>query len=258
MSGYLLEWGSLLVRWLHIISGSAWVGSAFYLVWRDHHQDDWAMHGRYAYGTWLSGMALLGLLYFLQADTSLIDPAVRTLSQGAAVALAVGILIGSWLVYEALCRSGLGQSRVKLTVALALLACLLAWGLCALFSGRGAFILFGAAFGSIMVANVCFVILPGRRSPGPRVSQRWMHNTYFMLPVLFTMISNHFAMTYRAHFNYLVLIALSFAGVCIRAWFVARHSPAGRVGFAALLPLFLGLLAIIIVIIGLYPDAPPP
>jgi uncharacterized membrane protein len=304
----LLDWGNLLIRWVHIVTGIAWIGSSFYFVWLDNHLlapehpdgepgvagELWAVHGggfyrarKYqvapqvlprtlhwfyweAYSTWLSGIGLLGLLYFLQADAYLIDPAVRMLSQGAAVALAVGILIGSWLVYDLLCRSKIGRSGVKLGIAVALLACLLAWGLCALFSGRGAFIMFGAALGTIMVANVFFVIIPGQRelvlarqqgrevdpAPGLRGKQRSVHNTYFTLPVLFVMISNHFAMTYGAHFNWLVLIALSFAGVCIRAWFVARHKPEGRQGFGSLLLLFMGILALIIVIIGLYPDAP--
>jgi len=308
VSGYLLDWGNLLIRWIHIVTGIAWIGSSFYFVWLDNHLQPperpdgdtgvagelWAVHGggfyrarKYqvapavlprtlhwfyweAYSTWMSGMALLGLLYFLQADAYLIDPAVRVLSQGAAVGIALGVLVGSWLIYDTLCRSKLGRSNRKLTVAVALLACLLAWGLCALFSGRGAFIMFGAALGTIMVANVFFVIIPGQRelvlarqqgrevdpAPGLRGKQRSVHNTYFTLPVLFVMISNHFAMTYGAHFNWLVLIALSFAGVCIRAWFVARHKPEGRRGFASLLPLFMGLLALIIVIIGLYPEAP--
>jgi uncharacterized membrane protein len=310
VSGYLLDWGNLLIRWVHIVTGIAWIGSSFYFVWLDNHLLEpehpdgepgvagelWAVHGggfyrarKYqaapqvlprtlhwfyweAYSTWLSGMGLLGLLYFLQADEYLIDPAVRMLSQGVAVAIAVAILIGSWLIYDALCRSKFGRSSVKLGFAVALLVCLLAWGLCALFSGRGAFIMFGAALGTIMVANVFFVIIPGQRelvlarqqgrdadpAPGLRGKQRSVHNTYFTLPVLFVMISNHFAMTYGAHFNYLVLIALSFAGVCIRAWFVARHKPQGRQGFGSLLPLFMGILALIIVIIGLYPDAPAP
>jgi uncharacterized membrane protein len=310
VSGYLLDWGNLLIRWVHIVTGIAWIGSSFYFVWLDNHLREpehpdgepgvagelWAVHGggfyrarKYqvaprvlprtlhwfyweAYSTWLSGMGLLSLLYFLQADEYLIDPSVHRLSQGAAVAIAVGFLIGSWLVYDALCRSKLGRSTVKLAVAVALLACLLAWGLCALFSGRGAFIMFGAALGTIMVANVLFVIIPGQRelvlarqqgrevdpAPGLRGKQRSVHNTYFTLPVLFVMISNHFAMTYGAHLNWLVLIALSFAGVCIRAWFVARHKPEGRQGLRSLLLLFMGLLALIIVIIGLYPDAAAP
>jgi uncharacterized membrane protein len=308
VSGYLLDWGSLLVRWLHIITGIAWIGSSFYFVWLDNHLREpehpdgepgvvgelWAVHGggfyrarKYqaapailprtlhwfyweAYSTWLSGMGLLSLLYFLQADTYLIDPAVRMLSPGVAVGIAVGILIGSWLVYDALCRSQLGRSSVKLAIAVALMVCVLAWVVCALFSGRGAFIMFGAALGTIMVANVFFVIIPGQRelvrareqgrevdpAPGLRGKQRSVHNTYFTLPVLFVMISNHYAMTYGAHFNWLVLIDITFAGVCIRAWFVARHKREGRMGFASLMPLFMGILALIIAIVGLYPDDP--
>lgn len=308
MSAYLLDWGSLLVRWMHVITGIAWIGSSFYFVWLDNHLlvperpdgdtgvagELWAVHGggfyrarKYkvapeilprtlhwfyweAYSTWLSGMGLLSLLYFLQADAYLIDPAVRMLSPGTAVAIAVGILIVSWLAYDALCRSQLGQSTVKLGVAVTLLVCVLAWGVCALFSGRGAFVLFGAAIGTIMVANVFFVIIPGQRelvrarqegrevdpAPGLRGKQRSVHNTYFTLPVLFVMISNHYAMTYGAHYSWLVLIGMSFSGVCIRAWFVARHKPEGRMGFASLLPLIMGLLALLIVIIGLYPDGP--
>ena len=308
MSGYLLDWGSLLVRWIHVITGIAWIGSSFYFVWLDNHllppeQPDgdpgvagelWAVHGggfyrarKYkvapetlprtlhwfyweAYSTWLSGIGLLSLLYFFQADAYLIDPSVRMLSQGAAVAIAIGILIGSWLVYDALCRSQLGRSNVKLAIAVALLAAILAWGVCELFSGRGAFIMFGAAIGTIMVANVFFVIIPGQRelvrareqgreadpAPGLRGKQRSVHNTYFTLPVLFVMISNHYAMTYGAHDNWLVLVAMSFSGVCIRAWFVARHKPEGRQGLTPLLLLIMGLLGLVIVIIGLYPDDP--
>ena len=308
MSGYLLDWGSLLVRWIHIITGIAWIGSSFYFVWLDNHLlppehpdgdanvagELWAVHGggfyrarKYqqappvlprtlhwfyweAYSTWLSGMGLLSLLYFFQADAYLIDPAVRRLSPGLAVAIAVGILIVSWLLYDALCRSQLGRSAAKLGFAVALLVCVLAWGVCALFSGRGAFIMFGAALGTIMVANVFFVIIPGQRelvrarqqgrevdpAPGLRGKQRSVHNTYFTLPVLFVMISNHYAMTYGTHNNWLVLIAMSFAGVCIRAWFVVRHKPEGRRGIASLLLLFMGFLALLSVIIGLYPDDP--
>ncbi len=306
MSGYLLDWGSLLIRWIHVITGIAWIGSSFYFVWLDDHLlpperpdgdsdvagELWAVHGggfyrarKYrvappilprtlhwfyweAYSTWLSGMGLLSLLYFLQADAYLIDPAVRPLSQGLAVTLAVAILIGSWLVYDALCRSNLGRSNVKLGIAVAMLVSVLAWGVCMLFSGRGAFIVFGASLGSIMVANVFFVIIPGQRelvrarqegrdpdpAPGLRGKQRSVHNTYFTLPVLFTMISNHYAMTYGARYNWLTLVGLSFSGVCIRAWFVARHKPEGREGVRSLLLLIMGLLALLIVMIGLYPD----
>jgi len=308
VSGYLLDWASLLVRWIHVITGIAWIGSSFYFVWLDNHLlpperpdgepevagELWAVHGggfyrarKYrvapevlprtlhwfyweAYSTWLSGMGLLSLLYFLQADAYLIDPAVLALPRTAAVAIALGILIGSWLVYDLLCRSRLGRSGVKLGIAIAVLVCVLAWGACMLFSGRGAFIVFGAALGTIMVANVFFVIIPGQRelvrarqqgreadpAPGLRGKQRSVHNTYFTLPVLFVMISNHYAMTYGAHYNWLALIALSISGVCIRAWFVARHKPSGREGLRSLLLLIMGLLALLMVVIGLYPDNP--
>ncbi len=218
----------------------------------------------------MSGIGLLSLLYFFQADAYLVDPAVRMLSRGAAVTIASAILIGSWLLYDGLCRSQLGRSNVKLAAAVAVLACILAWGVCELFSGRGAFIMFGAAIGTIMVANVFFVIIPGQRelvrarqegrevdpAPGLRGKQRSVHNTYFTLPVLFVMISNHYAMTYGGRENWLVLIAMSFSGVCIRAWFVARHKPEGRQGITSLLPLVMGLLGLVIVIIGLYPEDP--
>jgi uncharacterized membrane protein len=303
-----LDWGSLLVRWLHIITGIAWIGSSFYFVWLDNHLlpperadgeagvagELWAVHGggfyrarKYqvapeilprtlhwfyweAYSTWLSGMGLLSLLYFVQADAYLIDPAVRKLSQGTAIGIAVAILIGCWLIYDGLCRSKLGRSNVKLGIAVSVLLCVLAWGVCALFSGRGAFILYGAALGTIMVANVFFVIIPGQRelvrareqgrdvdpTPGLRGKQRSVHNTYFTLPVLFAMISNHHAMTYGAPYKWLVLVAMTFSGVCIRAWFVLRHKPEGRTGLMAPMLLIMGLLALIIVIVGLYPDDP--
>jgi uncharacterized membrane protein len=143
----------------------------------------------------------------------------------------------------------------------------LAWGLCHLFSGRGAYMLYGATLGTIMVANVFFVIIPGQRelvhakeqgrepdpAAGLRGKQRSVHNTYFTLPVLFIMISNHYAVTYGARYNWLVLIAMSFAGACIRAWFVARHKPAARSAWLTAVPAALGVLALAGVIVALAP-----
>jgi uncharacterized membrane protein len=147
-----------------------------------------------------------------------------------------------------------------------LLVALLAWGLCQVFSGRGAFMMFGAVLGTIMVANVLFVIIPGQRelvrakeqgrevdpAPGLKGKQRSLHNTYFTLPVLLMMISNHYALAYGARNNWLVLIALSFAGACIRAWFVARQKPTGR-GAWSLLPIVLAALTLAGVIFALAP-----
>jgi uncharacterized membrane protein len=305
---YLLDWCGLLVRWFHVIAGIAWIGSSFYFVWLDNHLEPplastepvdpnvagelWAVHGggfyrsrKYriapevlpptlhwfyweAYSTWLSGFGLLCLLYFLRAEAYLIDPAVAVLTKPEAISIALGVLVASWLVYDGLCRSPLGRNTRALAIAVAAVVAFEAWGLCHLFGGRGAFMVFGAALGTIMVANVLFIIIPGQRElvkakkegrvpdsgPGLRGKQRSVHNTYFTLPVLFVMISNHYAMTYGARYNWLVLIAMSFAGACIRGWFVARHKPEGRRGLASAFPAALGVLTLAGVVVALAPE----
>jgi uncharacterized membrane protein len=305
---YLLDWCGLLVRWFHVVAGIAWIGSSFYFVWLDNHLEPqgasepvdpnvagelWSVHGggfyrsrKYrvappvlpptlhwfyweAYSTWLSGFALLCLLYFLRAEAYLIDPSVAALTKPAAIAISLAVLVASWLVYDGLCRSPLGRNNRALAVAVSVVTVIEAWGVCHLFGGRGAFMVFGAALGTIMVANVLFIIIPGQRelvrakkegrdpdpAPGLRGKQRSVHNTYFTLPVLFVMISNHYAMTYGARYNWLVLIAMSFAGACIRGWFVARHKPAGRRGMASALPAALGVLTLAGVVVALAPAA---
>jgi uncharacterized membrane protein len=161
------------------------------------------------------------------------------------------------------------MSRV-LGAVLAVLLAVAAWGLCQLFSGRGAFIEFGAMLGTIMAANVFFVIIPGQRElvraksagrdPDPRHGiagkLRSTHNTYFTLPVLFVMISNHYAMTFGARYNYLVLIAICAAGACIRVYFVARHKAADRQGHTSPLPAVLGVLTLAGVAFALVPANP--
>jgi uncharacterized membrane protein len=305
MMTYLLDWVGMLARWLHIIAGIAWIGSSFYFVWLDNSLeplkhpgrdeegiagDVWAVHGggfyrslKYrvapgtlpptlhwfyweAYTTWLSGFLLLCLLYLLRAEAYLVDPAILPLSKSAAILIALGTLIVTWLIYDGLCRSPLGRHSRALASTVGVLLAVLAWGLCQVFSGRGAFMMFGAVLGTIMVANVLFVIIPGQRElvrakqqgrevdpvPGLKGKQRSLHNTYFTLPVLLVMISNHYAMTYGARNNWLVLIALSFAGACIRVWFVARQKPAQR-GARSLLPMVLAALALAGVILALAP-----
>jgi uncharacterized membrane protein len=283
MSAYAIEFLSLLGRWVHLITGIAWIGASFYFVWLDNHltvpTDEalrqkgvggelWAVHGggfynaqKYrlapqelpptlhwfyweAYSTFLSGLFLLCLLYYAQAEVYLIDPQVAALDKPEAIAIGVGFIIGGWLVYDALCRTALRSHGALLGSVLAVLLGAAAFGLCSLFSGRGAFIEFGAMLGTIMVANVFFVIIPGQREmvlakrqgrePDPdaglRGRLRSVHNTYFTLPVLFTMISNHYALTFGARHNWLVLIALCAAGVLIRVYFVARHKRRERGG----------------------------
>jgi uncharacterized membrane protein len=306
VTAYLLDWFGLLVRWLHIVAGIAWIGASFYFVWLDNHLqapaaeppvdpavagEVWAVHGggfyrsqKYriaparlpatlhwfyweAYTTWLSGFALLCLLYFLRAEAYLVDPGILPLTKPVAITIALGAMIANWLLYDVLCRSPLGRNPRALAAVLALAIAGEAWGLCQLFSGRGAFMVFGCALGTIMVANVLFVIIPGQRelvlakmqdrdpdpAPGLRGKQRSVHNTYFTLPVIFVMISNHYAMTYGARRNWLVLIAMSFAGACLRAWFVARHARAGHGGRAAALPAALGVLTLAGLVAALAP-----
>ncbi len=294
LGAYALDWLSLLGRWVHLITGIAWIGSSFYFVWLDNHltapADEslsakgvggelWAVHGggfynaqKYriapatlpkslhwfyweAYSTLLSGFFLLGILYYAQAEIYLIDPRVAPLSKLAAIAASLGLIVGGWLVYDALCRSPLARRPAALSALLVLLFGAAAFGLCHLFSGRGAFIQFGAMLGATMVMNVFLVIIPGQREmvrakqqghdPDPRAGLRGklrsVHNTYFTLPVLFTMISNHYPMTFGARHNWLVLIAISAAGLLIRVYFVARHKRPERGGKTAPWPALLGV-----------------
>jgi len=306
MSAYLIDWLSLLGRWLHLTAGIAWIGSSFYFIWLDNHLvplanpkpgDDgiagelWSVHGggfynsrKYrvappvlpptlhwfyweAYTTFLSGFFLLCLLYYAQAQIYLIDPAVAALSKPAAIAIGIAFLVGGWVIYDALCRSPLGRRGGLMGAVLAVLLSAAAWGLCHLFSGRGAFMEFGAMLGTIMVANVLFVIIPGQRElvraklagrdPDPRHGiagkLRSTHNTYFTLPVLFVMISNHYAMTFGARYNYLVLIAMCVAGAAIRVYFVARHKASLKQERASLLPALVGALTLVGVAFALSP-----
>lgn len=276
MEGYILEWLSLLGRWAHLITGIAWIGASFYFVWLDNSlqapkiaSDEekgvggeiWSVHGggfyhaqKYkiappelpdnlhwfkweAYTTWITGMFLISLMYWYQAEIYLIDPSVMALSKPVAVVLGMLTLLLGWIVYDFLCKSSIGEREAKLSAAMFVFVSLAAWGLCQIFSGRGAYLHFGAMLGTIMVANVYFVIMPGQRdlvaakqggrAPDPvhgiRAKQRSVHNTYFTLPVLFVMISNHYAMTWGHEYNWLILIALSVAGALIRVFFVQRH-----------------------------------
>jgi len=202
MMAYWLDWLSLFGRWLHLVAGIAWIGSSFYFIWLDNHLlapsdpalarrgvagELWAVHGggfynahKYrvapetlpstlhwfyweAYTTFLSGFFLLCLLYYAQAEVYLIDPSVAVLSKPAAIGIGIAFLVGGWLVYDGLCRSPLARKPPVMAGVLVLALVAAAWVLCHLFSGRGAYMEFGAMLGTIMVANVLFVIIPGQR-----------------------------------------------------------------------------------------------
>jgi uncharacterized membrane protein len=301
MEAYIVDWLNILGRWVHFITGIAWIGSSFYFIWLDNHleapkdaADDekgvggelWSVHGggfyhaqKYrvapqtlpetlhwfkweAYTTWITGMFLLILVYWYGAEVYLIDRSVADLTATAAIGIAVLFLVGGWLVYDLLCKTQLGKNDNAFSAVLLVLITLLAYGLCQLFSGRGAYIHFGAVLGTIMAANVFFVIIPGQRRmvdaaalgqpPNPedgiKAKQRSVHNTYFTLPVLFVMTSNHYALTYAHEYNWLILVAISLAGALIRVYFVARHK-----GKTSPVPIVVAVLILLLVAAAIAP-----
>lgn len=245
MQPYLAEWLNLLLRWAHVVVAVAWVGVSFYFVWLESRPEPAAARLQAArqwfkweaYWAWITGFALLASIYYVNAEAYLIDPAVMPLPKWGAIAIGLGALVVTLGVYEGLCRSPLRRNDLALGGALLLFFALTAWGLAQVFSGRGAFIHCGAVLGTIMVGNVAHVIVPGERrmaqaksegrAPDPRDAamgrQRSMHNTYLALPVVFAMISNHYAMTFGHRWGWLVLVALTLAGALLRLWFVLRH-----------------------------------
>lgn len=271
MSAYVLDWIELIVRWLHVITGVTWIGTSFYFNWLNHHMrppqtpqegvggELWSVHGgafyqvtkytvapaqlpktlhwfKYeAYFTWLSGFTLLLLVYHL-GGALLIDPQVADLTPWQASGIGLGTLLGGWILYDLMCKSPLGRSNLGLFFVGFGIVAGAAVGLCQVFSGRGAYIHVGALIGTIMAANVFFVIIPGQKkmvdamlrgeAPNPAYgkagAQRSLHNNYFTLPVLFIMVSNHYPMTYGHAWNWAVLIALSVISAGVRHWFNLR------------------------------------
>jgi uncharacterized membrane protein len=272
---YITDWLNLLMRWLHVIAGIVWIGSSFYFIALDNHlrppQDErereagiggetWEIHGggfynikKYlvaprvlpetlhwfkweAYTTWLSGFALMIVLYYLNADTYLIDKSVADLSTGEAVAISIGLLAAAWLVYDVLCRLLAAKPFILATVILGLIT-LAAWGIGHLFSARAMYLQIGAMLGTMMVGNVFFVIIPAHwelvrakqagREPDPAANARGklrsVHNNYLTLPVVFTMLSNHFPFTYGHSYSWLILVVLLVIGAWVRHFFNLRH-----------------------------------
>ena len=270
-----LDWFSLFVRWFHVIAGVAWIGASFYFIWLDNNLrapaqwkvdkgikgDLWAIHGggfyevaKYAYGpeqmpttlhwfkweaytTWLSGFALLIIVYYFGASAYLIDPRVNAISPSVAIGLGLGLIFGGLVLYELACRSRLANYPVAFGVCLVTLICIVTFLATQWFSGRGAYIHVGALIGTIMAGNVFLNIMPNQRKMvaavaakkdidpqwGASAKLRSLHNNYFTLPLLFIMISNHYPMTYQHQHNYLVLIAIMVAAAWIRHFFNLRH-----------------------------------
>ena len=276
MEAHIHEWLNLLLRWIHFIVGIAWIGASFYFNWLENNLERklagaggggiagelWAVHGGgfyhvrkfevapdtlprtlhwfkwEAYATWLSGVALLVVIYYFNARLYMVDPEVAALRTDVAIAIGVAAMIGAWFGYDLLCRSPLRRHPRCLTFALFVLLLLLAVVLAQYLSGRAAYIHVGAAIGTMMVGNVLFVIIPAQRelvralreggTPDPEAGRngllRSRHNNYLTLPVLFIMISSHFPSTYGHHWNWLILVLLSVTGVAVRHYFNVRHA----------------------------------
>jgi len=290
VDAHLTEWLNLGIRWIHMIVGIAWIGASFYFVWLENNLnranpreglsgDLWAIHGggiyhleKYklappqmpenlhwfkweAYTTWLSGVALLMVVYYLNPSLYLVLPG-SDLSPAAAVAIGFGSLIVGWFVYDLLCDSPLGKTPALLGLVLFVLVIAACWGYSQIFSGRAAYIHTGALIGTIMVGNVFRIIMPAQRAlvraiesnttPDPTLPAKGLlrsrHNNYFTLPVLFIMISNHFPSTYGSQYNWLILAALGALSVLVRHYFNPRHDsnrfawalPAAAVGMVCL------------------------
>lgn len=271
---HALEWANLLVRWAHLGFGIAWIGTSFYFVWLDSsftplatprpgtEGELWMTHGGNFYHvekqlvrpgelppvlhwfkyealfTWISGIVLLAVVYYLTGGAFLVDPAVSAITPGQATLLSVGLLVVSWLVYDVLWRSPLGRIGWPATAISFVLLGAVVYGLCRVLSGRAAYIHVGAVLGTIMVANVWIRILPAQRrmitasnegrtpdyEEGKAAKKRSMHNSYVTLPVLFIMLSNHFAATYGNALNWLALALLIVAGAAMRHVMIAKSS----------------------------------
>ena len=269
LSPYATDWLDLVFRWFHVTAAIAWIGTSFYFVAIDNHLEKtdredlagetWEIHGggfyrieKYrvapaklpeplhwfkweAYWTWLSGFTLFVVLYYFQAHTTLIDPTVASLSTAEAVGASVALLVVAWVVYDQLCRRL--TDRVLALVIVAAVAAT-SYGVTHLFAARAAFLQVGAMLGTIMAANVFFVIIPAHwelvrakesgREPDPaanvRGKQRSVHNNYFTLPVLFTMLAGHFSFTYEHAHSWAILVWLFLIGAAIRHYFNRRHA----------------------------------
>ncbi len=263
--GHLMEWLNIVVRLMHITFGIAWIGASFYFVFLENAlnrtenvRDElagnlWAVHGggfyylekykvapktipkhlhwfKYeAYFTWISGFSLLFVVYYFNAQAMLIDKNILDISTFSGISIGIGSFVASWILYDVLCKSKLINHKIVFTLLGFVIAVAFAYFYCRVFSARAAYIHFGAMLGSLMVANVFFVIIPAQKamvkaakegkpldpSLGKKALARSLHNNYFTLPVLFVMISNHFPSTFGNDYPWVILaiITLGTAGV---------------------------------------------
>lgn len=272
------EWLNFAVRWLHVVTAIAWIGSSFYFIALDlglvkrpglpvgAYGEEWQVHGggfyhiqKYlvapasmpehltwfkweSYATWLSGFALLAVVYYGGADLFLIDRTVLDIEPWQAICLSLASLAIGWILYDLLCKSPLGKNTWGLMVFLYVVLIAMAWGYTQIFSGRAAFLHLGAFTATIMSANVFFIIIPNQkivvadliagRTPDPKygviAKQRSLHNNYLTLPVIFFMLSNHYPLAFATEFNWIIAALVFLMGVTIRHWFNTTHARKGK------------------------------
>lgn len=275
MDAYIIDWLHLLVRFLHVLTAIAWIGASFYFVWLDNSLetppqwktdqgikgDLWAVHGggfyeiaKYknapaalpttlhwfkweAYSTWITGMLLLIVVFYVGAQSYLIDSTKADLSSWQAIGIGVGSLLAGFAIYEGACRTPLVEKGLLFGLVMLVLLTAMAWALSQVLGDRAAYIHVGALIGTCMAANVFTTIMPAQRamvaaaakgeSPDPiygyKAKLRSTHNNYATIPVLFIMLSNHFPMTYGHEYGWLILGVLAFIGAWARHFFNLRH-----------------------------------
>jgi uncharacterized membrane protein len=272
------EWLMFAVRWLHVITAIAWIGSSFYFIALDlglrktpslpplAHGEEWQVHGggfyhinKYlvapeflpehltwfkweSYWTWLSGFMLLALVYYVGADIYLIDRNVLDLVQWQAILLSVGSIVLGWVLYDALCKSPIGNSTTGLMLVLFAILVAASYGYTLLFTGRAAMLHMGAFTATIMAANVAMIIIPNQKivvgdlkagkvpdaKYGKIAKQRSLHNNYLTLPVIFFMLSSHYPLAFATQWNWIIASLIFLVGVVIRHYFNTRHARKGN------------------------------
>ncbi len=274
----LWEWLAFAVRWLHVITGIAWIGSSFYFIALDlglrkaadlpagAHGEEWQVHGggfyhirKYlvapkempehltwfkweSYSTWLSGVALLMIVYWAGAELYLIDPSKADLNIWQGILISAASLTIGWIVYDVLCKSGLGERPTLLMVLLFILLVIMSWGYDQVFTGRAALLHLGAFTATIMTANVFFIIMPNQRivvsdlkagrAPDPKYGTiaklRSTHNNYLTLPVIFLMLSIHYPLAFATQYSWIIAALVFLMGVTIRHYFNSYHARTGN------------------------------
>ncbi len=274
----IVDWLTFAVRWLHVITAMAWIGSSFYFIALDlglqkapglpegAQGEEWQVHGGgfyhirkfnvapeampehltwfkwESYSTWLSGAALLMLVYWAGAELYLIDYAKADLAVWQAVLISAGSLAVGWVLYDVLCKSPLGERPTTLMLLLFVILVVMAWGYDQIFTGRAALLHLGAFTATIMTANVFFIIMPNQRivvadlkagrTPDAKYGKiaklRSTHNNYLTLPVIFLMLSNHYPLAFASAYNWVIASLVFLMGVTIRHYFNMRHARAGN------------------------------